>query len=79
MLKIKRVITISLLVFLASIYTPQAMAGDMLTPPVAGEISTPGLYGEIPNPPGVTGDIGAPGLNGWMSTGLYAAIISFFG
>jgi hypothetical protein len=66
----RRLKTLTMIVMLAlamSLCAPQAMAGDMLTPPIAGEIGTPGLYGVIHNP----GEI--------LTPGLYALFIALLG
>jgi hypothetical protein len=87
----KRVIAIMLLAIVASLCAPQAFAGvihnpgpdgNMNMPAATGDILTPGATGEI-GFPGATGDMATgimyPGFTGWIGTGLYAGIVSFFG
>ncbi|HEX8773466.1 MAG TPA: hypothetical protein VF735_07635 [Pyrinomonadaceae bacterium] len=61
--------------------TPAA-TGDILMPGVAGEMGAPGAGGDILGP-GASGDMATgimyPGFSGWIGTGLYAGIASFFG
>jgi hypothetical protein len=77
----RRLKTLTMIIMLAlamSVGTPKAFAG-FIPMGITGPTETPGLNGQMDTPPAVNGEMGAPGLNGDMATGLYAAIISFFG
>jgi hypothetical protein len=75
MRKVKRLAAIMLLALVASLYAPQAFAGDMATG-ITGDMGAPGIAGDM-HTPGVTGDIQAPGVNGDMQTpGLNGEILT---
>jgi hypothetical protein len=78
MLKVKRLIAIMFMALLMSLCAPQAFAG-FIPMGITGPTETPGLNGEMGTPPAASGEMSTPGLYGDMATGLYAAIISFFG
>jgi hypothetical protein len=70
MRKMKRIMAIMLLAMVASVCAPQAFAGVIHNP---GPDPAPAAAGEMQN------GIMYPGFSGWIGTGLYAGIVSFFG
>lgn len=54
-----------------------AATGEILTPGVTGDMSGPGAMGDMQFPVSATG-IMYPGFAGWIGTGLYGGIASFF-
>jgi hypothetical protein len=76
MRKLKTFVAALMLVFVLGIAAPQALAGDMNSPPAPapgdvgfppGDIQTPGIAGDI-HIPGKTGEMGTPGIAFWATT-----------